>query len=81
MTKITKPRKEFLARGTGQQLFTKDEFDEALYSALLDIEADAEKAKYRAVLAERQACADIAKSAGNEDLAKLILNRTDLKSR
>ena len=78
MKKITKTKKEFLAIGTGQQLFTKDVFDVALYNALLEIEADAEKAKYRAVLAERQACADLVESAGNEELAKLILNRADL---
>ena len=79
MTKLTKHERNFLETGTGQQLFTKDEFDEALYNALLEIEADTEKAKYRAILAERQACADLAKSAGNVELAKLILNRADLQ--
>lgn len=84
---LTDFQKKFFAQGTGQQLFTAKEFEEALAQAKAEIMAVAIQTTKQAIFIERQACAEMAyayeaKLAGKEDdenfnspLANDILNR------
>lgn len=84
---LTDFQKKFFAQGTGQQLFTSREFEEALAQAKAEIMAVAIQTTKQAIFIERQACAEMAyayeaKLAGKEDdenfdspLANDILNR------
>jgi len=84
---LTDFQKKFFAQGTGQQLFTAREFEEALAQAKAEIMAVAIQTTKQAIFIERQACAEMAyayeaKLAGKEDdenfnspLANDILNR------
>ncbi len=77
MTEMTDFQKAFLAKGTGQQLFTQKEFDEALYAAQLEIMTIATETAKKAVLTEREECAKLAADAGHAELAKKILTRLE----
>ena len=77
MVEMTDFQKQFLSRGTGQQLFTQKEFDEALYAAQLEIMTIATETAKKAVLTEREACAQMVADAGHTDLAKQILTRIE----
>lgn len=84
---LTDFQKKFFAQGTGQQLFTAKEFEDALAQAKAEIMAVAIQTTKQAIFIERQACAEMAyayeaKLAGKEDdenfdspLANDILNR------
>jgi len=68
-------QRQFLARGTGQQLYTENEFNEKLSQKMAEIMAVAIDTSKTAVMIERQACSDMVKEAGHLDLAESILNR------
>ena len=53
-------QKRFFAQGTGQTLYTEKEFSEALAQAKAEIMAIAIETTKKAILIERQACADVA---------------------
>lgn len=84
---LTDFQKRFFAQGTGQQLFTAKEFEDALAQAKAEIMAVAIETTKKAIFIERQACAEMAyeyeaKLAGKENdpdfnspLANDILNR------
>lgn len=84
---LTDFQKKFFAQGTGQQLFTAKEFEDALAQAKAEIMAVAIQTTKQAIFIERQACAEMAyayeaKLAGKENdenfdspLANDILNR------
>ena len=84
---LTDFQKKFFAQGTGQQLFTAKEFEDALAQAKAEIMAVAIQTTKQAIMIERQACAEMAyayeaKLAGKENdenfdspLANDILNR------
>jgi len=84
---LTDFQKRFFAQGTGQQLFTAKEFEDAMAQAKAEIMAVAIQTTKQAIFIERQACAEMAyayeaKLAGKEDdenfnspLANDILNR------
>lgn len=84
---LTDFQKRFFAQGTGQQLFTAKEFEDALAQAKAEIMAVAIQTTKQAIMIERQACAEMAyayeaKLAGKENdenfdspLANDILNR------
>lgn len=77
MSEMSDFQKQFLAKGTGQQLFTQKEFDEALYAAQLEIMTIATETAKKAVLTEREMCAKMVADAGHTDLAKQILTRLE----
>jgi len=68
-------QRQFLSKGTGQQLFTENEFNEKLSIKIAEVMAVAIDTSKTAVMIERQACADIVKEAGHEELSEKILNR------
>lgn len=74
MVDMTDFQKSFLARGTGQTLFTQKEFDEALAIAKAEIMAMAIEATRTAIRIERDECAKLAEETDKE-LAEKIRNR------
>ncbi len=65
-------QRSFLARGTGNTLFTQKEFDDALSIAKAEIMQIAIDTTKTAIALERQECADLVKSwEGDLDLAKI----------
>jgi len=61
-------QRKFLARGTGQQLYTENEFNEKLSQKLAEIMAVAIDTSKTAVMIEREACAEVVQSlADSED--------------
>ena len=74
MVDMTDFQKSFLARGTGQTLFTQKEFDEALAIAKAEIMAMAIEATRTAIKIERDECAKLAEEKDKE-LAEKIRNR------
>jgi len=74
MVDMTDFQKSFLARGTGQTLFTQKEFDEALAIAKAEIMAMAIEATRTAIKIERDECAKLAEETDKE-LAEKIRNR------
>jgi hypothetical protein len=56
---LTDFQKRFFAQGTGQQLFTAKEFEDALAQAKAEIMAVAIQTTKQAIMIERQACAEI----------------------
>jgi hypothetical protein len=78
-------QKRFMAKGTGQTLFTEREFEESLAQAKAEIMAVAIDTTKQAILIEREACAEIAhnmekeRESGGDDykspIAEAILNR------
>jgi hypothetical protein len=87
MKEMSDFQKQFLlGKGAGQKLFTQNEFDDALAFAKADIMAIAIDTSKRAIMIERQACAElVADLAAQEDegetstalknAAEAILNR------
>jgi len=57
------------------KFFTQTEFDEALVLAKAEIMQVAIETTKQAIFIERQACADIAKEAGQDEIAEKIRNR------
>jgi hypothetical protein len=55
--------------------FTQQEFDDALTIAKAEIMTVAIETTKQALMIEREACADIARDAGQPELAEKILNR------
>jgi hypothetical protein len=51
-------QRQFLAKGTGQQLFTEHEFNEKLSQKMAEIMAVAIDTSKTAVMIEREACAE-----------------------
>lgn len=74
MVDMTDFQKSFLAKGTGQTLFTQKEFDEALAIAKAEIMAMAIEATRTAIRIERDECAKLAEETDKE-LAEKIRNR------
>lgn len=72
---LTDFQKRFFAQGTGQQLFTAKEFEDALAQAKAEIMAVAIQTTKQALLIERDACAELAEQDGHVDLAEKIRNR------
>lgn len=69
-------QKSFLARGTGQTLFTQKEFDNELAVAKAQIMQIAIDTTRTAIALEREECAKIADTwAGINDLGEAIRNR------
>ncbi len=65
-----------LLGGNGHvKFYTQQEFDESLALAKAEIMTVAIQTTKTALMIEREACAEIAREAGYEDLAKAILNR------
>ena len=57
---LTDFQKRFFAQGTGQQLFTAQEFESALAQAKGEIMAVAIQTTKQAIFIEREACAELA---------------------
>ncbi len=74
MTKTPNCPKNYLASSGYDQVFSQDEFDEALAVAKAEIIAVAIEATETAIRIERQACADLVRKAGYDDLADQIMN-------
>jgi hypothetical protein len=75
MKEMSDFQKKFLA-GSGQvQVFTQREFDDALAIAKAEIMAVAIETTKTAIVIEREACAELAKEAGHDELSEKILNR------
>jgi hypothetical protein len=55
--------------------FTQQEFDDALTIAKAEIMTVAIETTKQALMIEREACADIARDAGQQELAEKILSR------
>jgi hypothetical protein len=72
---LTDFQKRFFAQGTGQQLFTAKEFEDALAQAKAEIMAVAIQTTKQALLIERDACAELAEQDGHVELAEKIRNR------
>ena len=68
-------QKKFFAQGTGQQLFTAKEFEDALAQAKAEIMAVAIQTTKQAIAIEREACAYIAQQWSQEELAQAIRTR------
>jgi len=65
-------QRSFLARGTGNTLFTQKEFDDALSIAKAEIMQIAIDTTKTAIALERQECADLVKNwEGDLDLVKI----------
>lgn len=65
-------QRSFLARGTGNTLFTQKEFDDALSIAKAEIMQIAIDTTKTAIALERQECADLVKNwEGDLDLEKI----------
>lgn len=87
MSEMSDFQKSFLAKGTGNRLFTQEEFDDALQTAQAEIVAMAITATREAIRIEREACAKIAEDwagsmAGEPEMleiAKEIRNRVQEK--
>ncbi len=60
-------QKAFLAKGTGNNLFTQQEFDEALAVAKAEIMAIAIETTKTAILIEREACAEVVERLADEE--------------
>ena len=86
---LTDFQKRFFALGTGQQLFTAKEFEDALAQAKGEIMAVAIQTTKQAIFIEREACAEMAMLEADEveksgkketadamrELANKIINR------
>jgi hypothetical protein len=68
-------QRKFFAQGTGQQLFTAKEFEDALAQAKAEIMAVAIQTTKQAIAIEREACAHIAQEWSQEELAQAIRTR------
>lgn len=68
-------QKIFLGRGTDSKVFTQQEFDAALTVAKAEIMAVAIDTTKKAILIERDACAQMVEEAGHAELAESIRNR------
>lgn len=65
-------QRSFLARGTGNTLFTQKEFDDAVAIAKAEIMQIAIDATKTAIVLERQECANLVKDwTGDLDLVKI----------
>ena len=60
-------QKAFLAKGTGNRLFTQTEFDEALKLSQAEIMTVAVDATKQAILLERDACAHLVHDLADEE--------------
>jgi hypothetical protein len=72
-------QKSFLAKGTGNKLFTQEEFDGELQAAQAEIVAMAISATREAVRIEREACIKIVTEAGHSELGELMRTRVQEK--
>jgi HJR/Mrr/RecB family endonuclease len=75
MSELSNFQKQFLASSGTVQVFTQKEFDDALVLAKAEIMTVAIETTKQAIYIEREACAELVKEAGHEDLAEKILNR------
>jgi hypothetical protein len=79
MVELSDFQKRFLLGGTGQTLYTQKEFDESLAQAKAEIMAIAIETSRKAVMIERQACAEVVanlpEGTSLKDAAEAILNR------
>ena len=86
MVELSDFQKRFLLGGTGQTLYTQKEFDESLAQAKAEIMAIAIETSRKAVMIERQACAELVNKLADEEdegelctamrnAAEAILNR------
>lgn len=64
---LTDFQKRFFAQGTGQQLFTAKEFEDALAQAKAEIMAVAIQTSKQAIFIERQACAEVCKQLAEQE--------------
>jgi len=72
-------QKAFFAKGSGNRLFTQEEFDAELQAAQAEIVAMAITATREAIRTERDACIKIAEDAGHPELGELMRNRVQEK--
>lgn len=79
MAEMSDFQKSFLAKGTGNKLFTQEEFDSEMQVAQAQIVAMAVTATREAVRIERDACIKIAEDAGHPELGELMRNRVQEK--
>ena len=90
MAEMSDFQKSFLAKGSGNRLFTQEEFDAELQAAQAEIVAMAITATREAIRTERDECIKIIEEAANQeeegelctairDLAKVIRNRVQAK--
>lgn len=75
MTELSNFQKNFLANSGHVQVWTQAEFDEALAIAKAEIMTVAIETTKTAIRIEREACAELVKEAGHDDLSEKILNR------
>jgi hypothetical protein len=79
MVELSDFQKRFLLGGTGQTLYTQKEFDESLAQAKAEIMAIAIETSRKAVMIERQACAEVVSNLPEgtslKDASEAILNR------
>lgn len=86
MVELSDFQKRFLLGGTGQKLFTEKEFNESLAQSKAEIMAIAIETSRKAVMIERQACAELVNKLADEEdegelctamrnAAEAILNR------
>jgi hypothetical protein len=79
MSEMSDFQKSFLAKATGNKLFTQEEFDGELQAAQAEIVAMAIAATKEAVRIERDACIKIVVDAGHPELEELMRNRVQAK--
>ena len=79
MSELSNFQKQFLASSGTVQVFTQKEFDEALVLAKAEIMTVAIETTKQAIYIEREACAELVKEAGHDDLAEKILNRIPIQ--
>jgi hypothetical protein len=72
---VSQLARQILSGGGHVQLFTQQEFDEALAIGRAEIMTIAIETTKQALLIEREACAELAKEDGHPELAEKILNR------
>lgn len=79
MSELSNFQKQFLASSGTVQVFTQKEFDDALVLAKAEIMTVAIETTKQAIYIEREACAQLVKEAGHDDLAEKILNRIPIQ--
>ena len=67
--------RQLLGNNNHVKFYTQQEFDESLAIAKAEIMTVAIQTTKTALMIEREACSEMAREAGHEDLAEAILNR------
>lgn len=67
--------RQLLGNSGAVKFYTQQEFDDSLAIAKAEIMTVAIQTTKTALMIEREACSEMAREAGHEDLAEAILNR------